>query len=143
MSSYLKIFTLSILVLLTACEESDKNSKGSPSGGSGDSGSTSKASFLAVANSGGTASTFKIQTNGTLGTATSIAAGTDPNNVTISPSGKWVSVVNYTSNNFHVYSMNSTTGALTLLSGYPAATPSNGGAVQFLSSDKSFLLRDE
>ena len=84
--------------------------------------------FAYVANSGdNTVSAYTI--NGTTGALTQIAsspfaAGTQPNSVTVDPSGKFAYVAN-TGGNVSAYTINATSGVLTPVAGSPFAAGAN------------------
>ncbi len=76
--------------------------------------------FAYVANYGSNnVSVYTIDPTGVLTAGTPVAAGTNPQSVTVDPSGRFAYVANYGSNNVSVYSINPTTGALT--AGAPVA----------------------
>jgi 6-phosphogluconolactonase len=82
------------------------------------------ASFAFVANSvgaNGTLSTFSIAADGALTQiqGSPVAAGNSPCSVAVDPSGSFVYVANSGSANVSGYSINTTTGALTALTGSP------------------------
>ncbi len=67
--------------------------------------------------------------NGALTVASTVGAGTFPLNVVIDPSGRFAYVANQNSNDISVYTVNSTTGALTPVAGSPFAAGENPRAV--------------
>ncbi len=91
--------------------------------------------FVYVANQGtppanGTVSAFTLGSNGTLTlVGAPVNAGVQPNAIAADPTGKFVFVANSGSNTISAYSINTTTGALTALSGTPPTIPTGVQAV--------------
>jgi len=88
-------------------------------------GSTAYVANVPISNpttSPGTISAYTVKSDGTLATVGSnVAAGANPIAMTMDPSGKFLFVVNQSSNNVSVYSIGSP-GSLTQVSGSPFAT---------------------
>lgn len=87
--------------------------------------STSSNSYLAVANRGvisasniGNVSVYQL-TSGTLTLINSYAAGDNPYAVAFSPDDAFLAAANYTSQDVTTYSLDATTGTLTVIGSYP------------------------
>lgn len=92
------------------------------------------ASFAFVPNfvgANGTLSTFSIATDGSLTQiqGSPVAAGNSPCSVAVAPSGSFVYVANSGSANLSGYSINTTTGVLTALTGSPFAALSGADTI--------------
>jgi len=75
---------------------------------------THVAKYLFAPDTTSAVQTFPLDaTTGALGTATGTTVGTNPMNVAVHPNGKYVYVVNQTSNDIYSYAINPDTGALT------------------------------
>lgn len=82
---------------------------------------------------GGTTGVNAYSINSTTGHLTAIggalAAGTDPSNIAVSPSGAFVFVANAGSNDVSAYTVDATTGALTLVTGSPFGAGTGPAAI--------------
>ena len=85
--------------------------------------------FAYVSDSGGVDAYTVNSSTGNLTSVGTVAAGTTPSGVTVDPTGKFVFVTNSGSNNVSAYTLDSTTGALTAVSGSPFAAGTGPVAV--------------
>ena len=130
---------------LIACGGGSGSGSSTSGGGNGGGGTTSQTEILYVAsgsNGQGEILTYTVNPNSELSTPVSINGPSNVYEMHIDPTGKFLYASDFDLGAVHVYSINSSTGALTEVTGSPftaSQAPGNGGPLA-ASPDGKFLF---